>query len=107
MDNNVYIYFSISSLLHHYPYIIFATSLSTADLIFSEYNYIYPTASGISYSVLRIIIQALDKNWYYTIIQPLVKFNCLYKIIQVWFFNLTNIYIAGFSIVPIVDFWIL
>ena len=77
MDNNVYI------LLH----ITLVTSLSTADLTlnFSESNYIYPyykwynlcSNSTNSLAVLRIIIQTLDKNSCYTIIQPLAKFNCL------------------------------
>ena len=77
MNSNVYM------LLH----ITFVTSLSTADLTpnFWESNYIYPhykwyklcSDSTNSYAVLRFIIQTSDKNSYYTIIQPLAKFNCL------------------------------
>ena len=77
MDNNVYIFLHITLV----------TSLSTADLTpnFSESNYIYPyykwynlcSNSTNSLAVLRIIIQTLDKNSCYTIIQPLAKFNRL------------------------------
>ena len=72
MNNNVYIFFHISLV----------TSSSTADL---TPNYIYPyykwynlcSDSTSSLAVLSIIIQTLDKNSCYTIIQPLAKFNCL------------------------------
>ena len=77
MDNNVYIILDITLV----------TPLSTADLTpnFSESNYIYPyykwynlcSNSAKSLAVLRIIIQALDKNLCYTIIQLLAKFNSL------------------------------
>ena len=77
MDNNVYIFMHITLV----------TSLSTADLTpnFSESNYIYPYYNWYnlcsdrtnSLAVLRIIIQILDKNSCYTIIQPLAKFSRL------------------------------
>ena len=79
MDNNVYIFLHITLV----------TSLSTADLtpnfLESYLPLIYPyykwynlyNDSTNSLALRRIIIQALDKNSCYTIIQPLAKFNCL------------------------------
>ena len=74
--------------------ITFVTSLSTANLTsyFSESNYIYRyykcyklcSDSTNSLAVLRIIIQTLDENLCYTIIQPLAKFNCLYVALMMY-----------------------
>ena len=74
MDNNIYIFLHITLV----------TSLSTADwmaLISQDLIIFTPTTIGISYVamaptvtlLLRIIIQTLDNNSCYTIIQPLVK----------------------------------
>ena len=75
MDNNVCIFLHVTLV----------TSLSTADLTpnFSESNYIYPyykwyklcSNSSNSYTVLRIIMQTLDKNSCYIIILLMAKFN--------------------------------
>ena len=77
MDNNTYVFLHITLVI----------SLSTVDLSpnFSESNYIYPyykwyklcSDSTNSYAVLRISIQTFDKNSCYTIIQSLLKFDCL------------------------------
>ena len=77
MDNNIYKFLHITLVKS------LSSANSTSNL--SESNYIYPyykwynLCSSItnSLAVLRIIIQALDKNSCYTVIQPLGKCNCL------------------------------
>ena len=80
----MYTYFCIITLV--------TSSIANLASNFSESNYIYPyykwyklcSDSTNSLAVLRIIIQTLDKNLCYTIIQPLAKFNCLYVALMMY-----------------------
>ena len=82
MDNNVYIFLCITLV----------TSLSTADLTpnFSEYNLFTSTTSGI----IQFFINCLDD----------VLEKLCYNIIQVWYFNLTNIKLLGLVCCPLFNF---